>query len=69
MGFDPLLNLISARTSTLKNELVIEKKEIYLAMLDEMFDKDQYISSFKISLDYVKGLQYYTVEKEKFNLI
>ena len=69
MGFDPLLNLISGRTASLKKELVIEKKETYLAMLDEMFDKDQYISRFKISLDYVKGLQYYTVEKEKFNLI
>jgi hypothetical protein len=38
----------------LKKELVIEKKETYLAILDEMFDKD-HINNFKIPLDYVRG--------------
>ena len=69
MGFDPLLNLISGRTAMLKKELVIEKKETYLAILDEMFDKDHYINNFKIPLDYVRGFQYYAVDNYKFTKI
>jgi hypothetical protein len=66
---DPLLNLISGRTAMLKKELVIEKKEAYLAILDEMFDKDHYINNFKIPLDYVRGFQYYAVDNDKFTKI
>jgi hypothetical protein len=69
MGFDPLLNLISGRTAMLKKELVIEKKETYLAMLDEMFDKDHYINNCKIPSDYVKGFQYYAVDNDEFTKI
>jgi hypothetical protein len=31
----------------LKKELKVEKKEIYLIMLDEMFDIDHYNNKFK----------------------
>lgn len=69
MGLDPILNFISGRTAVLKKELQIEKKETYLAMLDEMFDKEQYVGKFKIPLDYVKGFKYYAVDNEKFTKI
>jgi hypothetical protein len=66
---DPLFNLISGRTAMLKKELIVEKKETYLAMLDEMFDMDHYINKFKIPLDYVKGFKYYAVDNDKFTKI
>ena len=69
MGFDPILNFISGRTAMLKKELQIEKKETYLAMLDEMFDIDQYVGKFQIPLLYVKGFKYYAVDNEKFTKI
>lgn len=69
MGFDPVLNLISGRSAMLKKELVVEKKETYLAMLDEMFDINHYINNFKIPLDYVKGFKYYAVDNDKFTKI
>lgn len=69
MGFDPILNLISGRTAMLKKELIVEKKETYLTMLDEMFDKDHYIKKLKIPLDYVKGFKYYAVDNDKFTKI
>lgn len=66
---DPLLNFLSGRTAMLKKELQVEKKETYLAMLDEMFDLDQYVGKFKIPLLYVKGFQYYAVDNDKFTRI
>jgi hypothetical protein len=69
MGLDPLLNLISGRSAMLKKELEVEKKEIYLQQLDNMFEKNHFIEDLKIPLDYVKGFQYYIVENEKFTMI
>lgn len=69
MGLDPLLNLISGRSAMLKKELEVEKKEIYLQQLDNMFEKNHFIEDLKIPLDYVKGFQYYIVENEKFTTI
>lgn len=69
MGFDPILNFISGRTAMLKKEIQIEKKEMYLVMLDEMFDEDQYVGKYKIPSDYVKGFQYYAVDNDKFTKI
>lgn len=69
LGLDPLLNLISGRSAMLKKELEVEKKEIYLQQLDNMFEKNHFIEDLKIPLEYVKGFQYYIVENEKFTTI
>jgi len=69
ISVDPLLNFISGRTAMLKKELIVEKKETYMAMLDEMFDKNHFVNKLKIPLDYVKGFEYYAVDNEKFNKI
>jgi hypothetical protein len=69
MGLDPLLNLISGRTAMLKKELVVESKEIYLSMLDNMFDENHFVNKLNIPLAYVKGFEYYAVENEKFTNI
>ena len=69
MGLDPLLNFFSGRTAMLKKELQIERKESYLALLDELFDTDQYIGTFHIPVNYIKGFQYFAVDNEKFTVI
>ncbi|MGO4819260.1 hypothetical protein [Flavobacterium sp. W22_SRS_FP1] len=69
MGLDPLLNFISGRTTMLKKELVVERKETYLAMLDNIFDENHFVKKLNIPLAYVKGFEYYAVENEKFTKI
>ena len=63
---DPLLNWISGRTKMLKKGVAVEKKEIYLRQLENMFSNDFYISKLKIPSEYVKGFEYYAVENESF---
>jgi hypothetical protein len=66
---DPLLNFLSGRTAMLKKELEVEKKQSYLALLEEMFDKNHFTNKFKIPLAYVKGFEYFAVENDKFTKI
>ena len=63
---DPLLNWISGRTKMLKKGVAVEKKEMYLRQLENMFSNDFYISKLKIPSEYVKGFEYYAVENESF---
>lgn len=69
MGLDPLMNLFSGRSAMLKKELEVEKKEIYLQQLDNMFEGNHFIEDLKIPKEYVKGFQYYIVENERFTTI
>jgi hypothetical protein len=69
MGLDPLLNMLSGRSAMLKKELEVEKKEIYLQQLDNMFERNHFIEDLKIPKEYVKGFQYYIVENERFTTI
>jgi hypothetical protein len=66
MGFDPLLNLISGRTNMLKKELEVEKKERLLTYIGALFDDEYYVKTLKIPAIYIKGFQYYCIEKEDF---
>jgi len=65
-GLDPLLNAISGRTKMLKKELEVEKKKRLLAYIGALFDDEYYIKTLKIPANYIKGFQYYCVEKEEF---
>lgn len=66
---DPLLNFFSGRTAMLKKEVAVEKKEIFMKILDNMFKLDHFVNTLKIPLEYVKGFQYYAVENDKFTAI
>jgi hypothetical protein len=66
MGLDPLLNLLSGRTTMLKKELEVEKKERLLVIIDALFEEEYYIKTLKINPDYVKGFKYYCVEDANF---
>lgn len=66
MGLDPLINLLSGRTAMLKKELSVEKKEQLLAKIDALFEDKYYVETLKIPADYIRGFQYYCIEKPSF---
>lgn len=69
MGLDPIINLISGRTAMLKKEIAIEKKETYMTMLENMFNKEHFINKLRLPLDYIKGFEYYVVDNQKFTRV
>lgn len=69
MGLDPIINLISGRSAMLKKEIAVEKKESYIALLEKMFDKEHFINTLHLPLDYVNGFKYYVVDNQKFTKV
>ena len=66
MSVDGLINSISGRTSMLKKELEVEKKELLINKLEGWFEKKYFIENLKIPEEYVKGFLFYLVEDPKF---
>lgn len=66
MSVDGLINKISGRTNRLKKELTIEKKEILLAQLGEMYESRFYVNELQIPEEYIKGFQLYALDDVKF---
>lgn len=66
MSVDGLLNAISGRTSQLKQELVIERKELLLVKIATVFEENYFTETLKIPAENVKGFQYYIVDDENF---
>ncbi|KIC01801.1 hypothetical protein OA88_12015 [Flavobacterium sp. JRM] len=69
VGLDPIINMFSGRSKMLKKELAVEKKEIFMKLLENMFDTDHFVRKLSIPLDYVKGFEYFAVENESFTKI
>lgn len=63
---DPILNAINGRTAMLKKSIDVEKKERLLTQIGALFDDEYYAKTLKIPANYIKGFQYYCVEKEEF---
>jgi len=63
---DKLINAMSGRTSMLKKELKVEKKEMLFRKLEYLFNEDYYTERLKISLEDIKGFQLYCVEDSEF---
>lgn len=66
---DPLFNFLSGRTAMLKKEVVVEKKEAFMKLLERMFSIDHFVNRLQIPLEYVKGFEYYAVDNDKFTVI
>lgn len=66
---DPLFNLLSGRTSMLKKEVEVEKKEFFMKLLEKMFSLEHFVERLKIPSEYVKGFEYYAVENKQFTKI
>ncbi|WP_177730049.1 carboxypeptidase-like regulatory domain-containing protein [Flavobacterium inviolabile] len=65
-SLDPLLNWFSGRTSMLKKELEVEKKEVFRSRLEGMYEEDYFVNTLKIPEEYVQGFIFYAVENERF---
>lgn len=69
VGLDPILNAISGRTKQLKKELQIERKEFAILKIADLFPQEYFVKQLKIPKDYIKGFQYYCVEKKDFIIL
>lgn len=63
---DKILNSISGRTTMLKKEAKIEKKEVLFRKLEYLFEENYYTDRLKIPLEHIKGFQLYCVESPEF---
>jgi hypothetical protein len=63
---NPILNAISGRTSMLKKEVQVEKKERLLLQLDGWFQEQFYAHTLKIPTDHIKGFHYFLIEDPDF---
>ncbi|WP_316634279.1 carboxypeptidase-like regulatory domain-containing protein [uncultured Flavobacterium sp.] len=66
---DPVFNFFSGRTAMLKKEVIVEKKEAFMKLLERMFSIDHFVNRLQIPLEYVKGFEYYAVDNDKFTVI
>ena len=66
LDIDPILNAINGRTKRLKEEIKIEKKEMYLSKLEDLYEAGFYTEKLKIHTDYVDGFKYYILEDADF---
>lgn len=63
---DKILNSISGRTTMLKKEVKVEKKEALFRKLEYLFEEVYYTDRLKIPLEYIKGFQLYCVDNPEF---
>lgn len=59
---DPIINWITGRTKMLKKEIEVEKRERMLEWLNNNFEDESFIHTFKIPFEYVDGFKFYVVE-------
>ncbi len=69
ISLDPILNAFSGRSAMLKKEVIVEKKEYFMKLLEKMFSLDHFVNILKIPGEYVKGFEYYAVDNDKFTII
>ena len=65
-SIDKIINGISGRTSMLKKEVNVEKREMLFRKLEYLFDENYYTERLRISLEDIKGFQLYCVEDSEF---
>ena len=65
MSVDGMINSISGRTSMLKKELKVERKEYLLQKIEYMFKEEYFLENLKIPKEYLRGFWYYAVEDPK----
>jgi hypothetical protein len=65
MSVDGILNAISGRTTMLRKELEIERKEKMMVKIENQFKQDYFTENLKIPTENVKGFLYYIVDDAK----
>ena len=64
-----LINLMTGKTEMLKKQIEVEKKELLLAKMGNLYSDEYFVNTLKIPSEYIKGFQYYIVENEKFTTV
>lgn len=65
-SIDKILNKISGRTTMLKKEVNVEKKEALFRKIEYLFEENYYTERLKIPVDDIKGFQLYCVDDPDF---
>lgn len=63
---DPLINWTSGRTTMLKNEIKVERKEQLQAKTSDYFERKYFVENLNIPEEYVDGFLFYIVENERY---
>jgi len=66
MPLDPLINKINGRTKQLKKLVVVEKKEMNIQLISELYQQEYFTLQLGIAAEYVNGFKYFVVENENF---
>ncbi len=65
LPIEPIINAISGRTKRLRKELKIERSEILLAQLNDLYQDNFYVDNLKIPSDYINGFKYFVIDDKK----
>jgi hypothetical protein len=63
---EPIINAISGRTAMLKKELLVERRELLMAKISDLYEDDFYINKLKINKEYIKGFQLFLLDSPDF---
>lgn len=66
MSVDGLINSISGRTSMLKKELAVERKEMLLEDVKFYYDREFIVNKLQIPEEYVEGFYFYILDETEF---
>lgn len=66
MPLDPLINKINGRMKRLEKLVVVEKKEMNIQLISELYQQEYFTLELKIAAKYVNGFKYFVVENENF---
>ncbi|TPD65611.1 peptidase associated/transthyretin-like domain-containing protein [Flavobacterium microcysteis] len=66
MSLDPVINAISGRTKSLKDQLKVERREYLLKEVQNLYEEEYFINTLKIPQENVKAFQYYSIEDVGF---
>jgi hypothetical protein len=58
--------MFSGRAAMLRKELEVERKEILMQQITDLFDEEYFLINLKIPREYIKGFQFYIVENTSF---
>lgn len=66
LPIEPIINAISGRTKILKNQLEIERNEMLLLKVVNLYNDEYYTKKLKINSDLIKAFQYYAIYDFQF---
>jgi len=63
---DPLFNSLSGRAAELRKNIEVERKEMLLAKIGNLYEPEFFVQKLELPEEHVKGFQFYIVENPSF---